>query len=65
MSDATTLRAPATAAGGAFARPVAAWAAVAGVWTALALLSALQTAVYLRDAGEAIRWQPLVVGRLA
>lgn len=65
MSDAATLPAPATAAGGAFARPAAAWAAVAGVWTALALLSALQTAVYLREAGEAVRWGPLVQGRLA
>ncbi|HEX8906012.1 MAG TPA: histidine kinase [Longimicrobiaceae bacterium] len=64
--DALTLPAPAlTAAGGASLRRVAAWAAVLGIWTALALLSVLQTAVYLRDGGQAVRWQPMLVGRLA
>jgi two-component system, LytTR family, sensor kinase len=65
MTDESSLPAPEPAAGGVFARRVAAWAAVAGVWTALALLSALQTAVYLREAGEPLRWYPLIVGRLA
>jgi two-component system, LytTR family, sensor kinase len=40
------------------------WAAVLAVWTGLAGLSTLQTALYLQQRGEPIQWFPLVTSRL-
>jgi two-component system, LytTR family, sensor kinase len=40
------------------------WAAGAAAWTLLALLSALQSAVFLRTIGEPVVWRTLVPGRL-
>jgi LytS/YehU family sensor histidine kinase len=39
------------------------WAIGIGVWSALATLSVLQTALYLEQRGQAIDWRPLVIGR--
>jgi len=39
------------------------WVIAIGVWSALAALSVLQTALYLEQRGQTIEWRPLVVGR--
>lgn len=39
------------------------WAIAIGVWSALAGLSVLQTALYLQQRGQTIEWRPLVIGR--
>lgn len=42
-----------------------AWLAAFGVWTALALLSAIQNVIFLRSINEAVAWWPLFLTRLA
>ena len=39
------------------------WAIAIGVWSALAALSMLQTALYLEQRGQPIEWRPLIIGR--
>lgn len=39
------------------------WAIALGVWSALAALSVLQTALYLQQHGQTIEWRSLVIGR--
>jgi signal transduction histidine kinase len=42
-----------------------AWLAAFGVWTALALLSAIQNVIFLRSINETVAWWPLLFSRLA
>jgi len=39
------------------------WAIAIGVWSALAALSMLQTALYLEQRGQPIEWRSLIIGR--
>jgi len=39
------------------------WAIAIGVWSALAVLSMLQTALYLEQRGQPIEWRSLIIGR--
>src|SRR5579872_4625870 len=39
------------------------WAIAIGVWSALAALSMLQTALYLEQHGQPIEWRSLIIGR--
>lgn len=41
-----------------------AWLAALGVWTALALLSAVQSAIFLRSINETIKWGPILLARM-
>jgi two-component system LytT family sensor kinase len=42
-----------------------AWLAAFGVWTALALLSSVQSVIFLSSINETIRWGPILLGRMA
>lgn len=53
------LRTPSTA--GSYSRRDGAIAI--GIWSSLAALSILQTALYLEQRGQAIEWRPLIIGR--
>lgn len=41
------------------------WLIGFGIWTLLALLVALQSALFLGSIGQPVEWKPLIVGRLA